>query len=287
MYYISSKTRYYIVFINFYLDLVYLYAIISSMTRGNRSKINLLLRRTQKGVPLTMTWLQQQDISYKLAWWYVKSGWLEHITDGLYRFAEDKITWAGAVAAIQQQLNLPIYPGGKTALQLLGKSHYVSKELQTIQLFVLSPTKSPKWLYIPCWDESIFLYRATLFTKNNLEWLTQITIDGCSLSISSPEKASLELCSLVPKTVTFEEAALIIENLPRMRPKLLQSLLEDCRSYKAKRLLLYLGDYFQHSWINEINLQKVDLGKGKRVIAGGGHYNAKYQISIPLLEEGK
>lgn len=255
------------------------------MTSESKLKINKLLKAAPKGAVLTTAWLKKQGISNKLAWWYVNSGWFERITAGAYCFAGSNVTWAGAISAVQQQLNLPIYPGGKTALQLLGKGHYISKELQSIQLFAAPKTKIPRWLQASYWKESLIVYRPALFDTNNSAWLTTFEIDGQSIMISSPEKASLELCYLVPNIVTFSEAALIIEGLSRMRPKILQNLLEACLSYKAKRLLLYLGEHFQHPWVSEINLNRIDLGKGKRVIAGGGHYNDTYKISVPTIED--
>ncbi len=253
------------------------------MTSENRLKINKLLKAAPKSAALTTVWLKKHDISNKLAWWYVKSGWFERIADGAYCFAGNNITWAGAISAVQQQLKLPIYPGGKTALQLLGKGHYISMDIQTIQLFATPKTKLPRWLKAPYWKESFIIYCPALFNSENDAWLTTLEIAGQSLKVSSPEKASLELCYLIPNAVTFAEAALILECLSRMRPKLIQSLLEDCQSYKAKRLLLYFAEHFQHPWLSEINLQRVDLGKGKRVIAGGGHYSTKYKISVPML----
>ena len=53
---------------------------------------------------------------------------------------------------------------------------------------------------------------------------------------------------------------------------------------KAKRLFLYLSEYYQHAWFSELELTKIDLGKGKQSIAGGGTYDAKYKISVPPLE---
>ncbi len=283
----SSYTRKFRIKVNYCLGLVYFSIIISSMTSKNKQKINQLLKAAPKGAVLTTSWLKEQGISNKLAWWYVKSGWFERISDGAYSFVGSNISWAGAVAAVQQQLKLPIYPGGKTALQLLGKGHYVSMDLQVIQLFAVPKTKVPKWLQASYWEETLMVYRPALFSSDSNAWLASFEIAGQSIMVSSPEKASLELCYLVPNEVTFSEAALIIEGLARMRPKLLQSLLEACLSYKAKRLLLYLAEYFQHPWVQEIDLSRVDLGKGKRVIAGGGHYNDKYKISVPALKDNQ
>lgn len=269
------------------VDIVRFICIISSMTGDNELKINLLRKNAPNGVVLTTAWLKKQGISNKLAWWYVKSGWFEHISDGAYCFSGNPISWAGAISSIQQQLKLPIYPGGKTALQLLGKGHYVGMGLHSIQLFAVPKTKIPRWLKAPYWNESFAIYRPALFKSENESWLTTFEVSGQSIILSTPEKASIELCYLVPNIITFAEAVMIIEGLPRMRPKLLQGLLEACQSYKAKRLLLYLAEHFQHQWFKDLDFTQIDLGKGKRVIAGGGHYNSKYKISVPSLGENE
>lgn len=234
---------------------------------------------------LTTAWLKQQGVSNKLAWWYVKAGWFEHLSDGAYFLAGDAITWASAVVAAQEQLHLPLHLGAKTALQLLGKSHYLSAKLQEIQLFASPNHKLPAWLHSSYWEESFKLYCPDLFSSHKEDTLVSREFYGLTLKLSSPERAALELCYLVPNTVTFSEAALILEGLTRMRPKQIQGLLENCQSLKVKRLFLYLAEYFDHHWMSEINLDRIDLGKGKRVIAGGGQYNAKYKISVPPLGE--
>jgi hypothetical protein len=35
-----------------------------------------------------------------------------------------------------------------------------------------------------------------------------------------------------------------------------------------------------------VDLSKVDLGKGKRMIVPNGRYDAKYRITVPLDREG-
>ena len=255
----------------------------SSMTSENRQKINKLYRSAPRNIVLTTSWLKTQGISTKLAWWHAKSGWLKRIADGAYQFAGDTLSWTSAVATLQQQLKLPIYPGAKTALQLLGKGHYLNMKQQTIQLFTLPTIKTPGWLNASSWQENFTVYHPKLFTLENEAALTAVEINGHRIKISSPEKAIIELCHLVPKSATFAETALIMEGLTRARPKVMQWLLENCQSYKAKRLTLYLATHYNHPWLAEINLQKVDLGKGKRVIAGGGHYDAQYKISVPAL----
>lgn len=257
------------------------------MTRDNKQKINHLLETTPKDTLLTMKWLKEHDVSNKLAWWYTKSGWLKHIADGIYCFSGSEIDWVSAIAALQNQLDLAVYPGAKTALQLLGKSHYLGMSISNIQLFSTSTTNIPKWIYSDYWEGIFSIYKSKLFSSHNKSWLTTANISGKQLILSAPEKAAFEVCYLVPNIITFSEAALLIENLSRMRPMILQSLFEACESYKVKRLLLYLADYYEHQWLSDIDLRKIDLGKGKRMIAGGGQYNNKYQISVPNLGRKK
>ncbi|QQR91038.1 MAG: type IV toxin-antitoxin system AbiEi family antitoxin domain-containing protein [Myxococcales bacterium] len=42
-----------------------------------------------------------------------------------------------------------------------------------------------------------------------------------------------------------------------------------------------LGDHSEHRWMGKLSLERVDLGSGKRVLGGGGHYYSAYQLSLP------
>ena len=48
-----------------------------------------------------------------------------------------------------------------------------------------------------------------------------------------------------------------------------------------QRLFLYLAERAGHEWAKHLDLEKVDLGKGKRAVVKGGAYIAKYQITVP------
>jgi hypothetical protein len=60
-----------------------------------------------------------------------------------------------------------------------------------------------------------------------------------------------------------------------------EQLLESCKSVKVKRLFVYLAEDSGHRWLDRVDLAKVDLGRGKRVIGEGGHFVSKYQLSVP------
>ncbi len=72
--------------------------------------------------------------------------------------------------------------------------------------------------------------------------------------------------------------------LLRLRPSLVQSLLEQCRSIKVKRLFMVLAETCNHSWLKNLDLSTVDFGKGKRMIIKGGKLDSKFGITVPDVE---
>lgn len=260
------------------------------MTRLNERKLNHFMVSTPPGVVLTTEWLENLGISPKLAWWYLRSGLLERLGMKAYKRAGDTITWMGAVAALQSQLKLPMHIGGKTALQLLGRAHFLPIHgIKQVSLFALPQTRVPRWLENnQNWSVRFSVIKTSLFQDYaRSEDVLERSIDGINLQLSSPERAVMEMIYLVPKHQTYEEAAIIMENLGQLRPAVVQSLLERCLSIKVKRLFLYLGEKYKHSWFEKLDLSKIDLGSGKRVIAEGGKYDSKYMISAPLTNEDK
>lgn len=60
------------------------------------------------------------------------------------------------------------------------------------------------------------------------------------LTVSTPERAILELLDEVPKRETFHQADVLMEGLRNLSPRRLQALLTECRSLKVRRLFLWL-----------------------------------------------
>ena len=258
------------------------------MTRSHRNKLNHLVTAMPPGVVLTLPWLEQQGVSAKLAWWYVKSHWLESVGEEAYKKSGDSVTWVGALSALQYQLRLPLHVGGRTALELLGQTHFIPLGgIQQVVLFATTNVRVPRWFRDSnSWKIKLLVNKTVLFNRQDFSLgVINKAIDGINISLSTPERAAIEVVALVPHKQHFDEAAKLIETLSQLRPSLLQNLLERCNSIKAKRLLLYFADKFQHPWLSKLDLTKVDLGKGKRMVGEGGCYDAKYQISVPKIEE--
>jgi len=244
-------------------------------------KINHLLKSWSKGAVFTSNYLEKKGFSAKLVNWYKSSGWLDSLGHGAYKRSGETIEWYGGLSALQAQMNLPVHPGGKTALELLGYAHYLSEQMREVQLFGRRENRLPQWFKKYDWKVSVNYYPTNLFPIDLKGSFTDYNHKEIKIRISSPERAALEMLYLVPQEQGFDEASHITENLTTLRPELVQKLLENCNSIKAKRLFLHLAEKHNHDWFEQLVLSNVDLGTGKRVIVKGGKLDKKYEIVVP------
>ena len=101
------------------------------------------------------------------------------------------------------------------------------------------------------------------------------------LVISTPERAILELIDELPNDETFDLVDVTMEGLVNLSPRRMQLLLEQATSVKVKRLFFFFADRHQHSWLSHIKRDRIDLGKGKRMLVEGGKLDSTYQITVP------
>ncbi|MGH7808572.1 MAG: type IV toxin-antitoxin system AbiEi family antitoxin domain-containing protein, partial [Thermodesulfobacteriota bacterium] len=92
---------------------------------------------------------------------------------------------------------------------------------------------------------------------------------------------ALEMLYYVPSKQGYDEASKIMESLLSLRPEIVQELVERCNSVKVKRLFLYIAEKHKLPWFSKLNLDRVDLGSGKRVIVENGVLDKKYKITVP------
>ncbi len=244
-------------------------------------KINQLLKDWRHGTIKLSSELRAKGYQTDLLNRYLKSGWLESMGYGAYKRANDKVEWFGALQALQDQTGLNIHPGGKTALAYKGYSHYLLRESARIQLFGSSNENLPKWFKDQSWMSTIKYVQTNLFDYDKMEAFSTQDLDNIKIKISAPELAVMEMLYLVPKEETFDEAFKIFESLTTFRYKVVQNLLSDCRSIKVKRLFLFMAEKNGHTWFNELDLDKINLGSGKREIVKSGVLDKKYQITVP------
>ncbi len=100
---------------------------------------------------------------------------------------------------------------------------------------------------------------------------------------SSPERAILELCDEPPDSALVYKADALMQGLATLRPQLVGTLLQHCRSIKAKQLFLALAGRHHHAWLLHVQLQRMELGRGKRVPKHGRGARVSAPPSIPRM----
>ncbi len=248
------------------------------MSNEKPSKINQLLLSQPSGVIFLSSWLVDQGYSLDLQKRYKKSNWLKSIGTGAMIRVGDDVGYEGAIYALQNQVKYQLHPGGKTALSLQGKSHYLDLGLSKVFIFGEPKATLPGWFKTHNWGPEI-IYRTSSFLPAHLG-LSKLEVRNFSIKISSPARAMLECLYLVPSEQSLTECFELMEGLNNLRPNLVQELLEQCTSIKVKRLFLYLAEKVNHGWLKYLKLEEIDLGKGKRSIIKNGVYIPRYQITV-------
>lgn len=243
------------------------------------SKINKLLGSQPQGTVLLSSWLADQGYSYDLQQRYKKSNWLQSIGVGAVMRTNDKVGYEGAVYALQQQGNLSIHPGGRTALSILGKAHYLELNKSRVVLFGGSKEKLPAWFKKYNWGMKVN-YHATTFLPKDIG-LTEWEVKNFSIKVSGAARALMECLYLAPQYQDLMECFELMEGLNNLPPKQVQVLLEKCESVKVKRLFLYMAEKAKHNWFNYLDTEKIDLGRGKRSVVKNGALVEKYGITVP------
>lgn len=249
------------------------------MSTVKKTKINQLLSTLPTGVVLQSHWLVSRGYSLDLQKRYRQSRWLESIGKGAMVRAGDQVDYVGALYALQKQSNLFIHPGGRTALYLLGKSHYLELSGKQAVIFGGQRERLPTWFLKHDWGLKI-KYHQTSFLPADVG-LTEIELKNFSIKVSDTTRALLECLYLAPKNQELMECYQLMEGLNNLRPTHVQSMLEKCQSVKVKRLFLYMAEKAGHQWFQYIDVKTIDLGQGKRSIVSQGTYISKYQITVP------
>ena len=249
------------------------------MSLNNPKKINHLINEWPPGTVYLSSWLKQIGISGQLTNRYKKSGWLVSLGNGAFKRMSDEVNFQGALYALQLQGGSSIHIGGKSALELQGKLHYLNFQVSSVTLFGEWNEHLPKWFSETNWGISLELTR-TSFLPKDLE-LVDFEIKNFSIKISSPLRAIFECLYLAPNKQDLMECYELMEGLNNFIPSQVQTILEACESIKVKRLFLLMAEKSGHSWFQYLDLKRVNLGSGKRSIISNGSLNSKYLITVP------
>lgn len=271
-----------------------------SQTQG---KLNWLQRNLPEGMVVDAAWLERHGISRQLRRKYVMHRWLLALDRGVYRRpslseSSEPMVWQQLVISLNTLLQIPVSVGGRTALELQGFSHYVTAK-GACEAHLYINVAQPGWVSRLPVDARLVFHRATRLFRNGAippySALTDATTPRPNagvtqlswghwrwpLTVSTPERAILELLDEVPRRETFHQADVLMDGLRNLSPRRLQTLLVDCRSVKVKRLFFWFAERHHHAWLQKLDRAVIDLGKGKRMIVRGGKFDPKYNITVP------
>lgn len=241
------------------------------------TKINHLINIWPKGTVKTVKELRELGYSPQLLKSYTNSNWIELFSKGIYKLSGDDLSWEGLLYGMQRRKDSSLHAGAKTALTLKGFAQYLKLGKEKVYLFSDGTENFNAWIKK---NNQLTLKRTEIFNYKNKEYFTNHPTNQFEIIISTPELAIFEMLYLVPKEQSFEEAYEIMEGLTTLRPKIVQRLLEECKSVKVKRLFLFMSEYSNHDWVKELNVEKIDQGSGKRVIVKNGVLDKKYKITV-------
>ena len=246
-----------------------------------------LLDQHRPGTVCLSSWLESQGISHNLQKYYRRAGWLTSVGRGAYCRPNEKIGWEGAVHALQSQANKKVHLGALVALAEFGSSHNIKLGRERVDLFSPLNVKLPTWFTNYDWGVRINHVKTGFLPQGlavgSIPSTESFGVDSFfSLEASEPERAIFESLYLSPKHQDLLEAYEILESLVNLRPKVIQTILEQCSSIKVKRLFLYMSEKAGHNWLPYVDTKEIDLGTGDRIIVPGGVYISKYQISVPM-----
>ena len=265
------------------------------MSGQEHEKIKSLFVSVPAGFLVDSAWLERHDIGRRSSYYHVKRGWLERVHRGVFRrpapnqAKSNTLDWKTCLLSMQHIMEYKLHVGGMTALGLRGHRHYVPMGDNT-----------PVWVYgddIPNWlaklplNASLQTRSLSLFSDPALGLTTQDDKPDSSpsaslpwdwtLTMSTPERAILEMLDELPDHESFHNLDMVFEGLANLSPRRMRSLLESCKKIKVKRLFFVFADRHDHAWRKRLDPEKFYLGTGDRALVKGGKIHRRYRIMVP------
>ncbi len=219
------------------------------MTVERTPHLKQILLESVPGRPITTRWLAQRGVSPQLTHHYVANGWLERLGHSFF-------IQKGTSPTLEKSLSVAMtegHIGGKTALAWAGIRHNLYLQERTV-LYSHSKVRVARW----CVEQfSLEMRNKTLFGRGDSQ---AVATNADGVPVSEPERAVLELLSDVPGHQGIEEAENLVEMLSGLRPRIMQSLLEDCINIKTVRLFRMLAQKSALPVLDDIDFSRVRQG---------------------------
>jgi hypothetical protein len=260
-------------------------------------KLKTLLQAVPPGFLVDSRWLAARRIHRSSVHDYVRRGWLERVSHGVYRrpvqreaAGKQPQDWQVLVLSLQHVMGYPAHVGGMTALRQGGYAHYL--RLGGSEPVFLYGERIPTWINKVPTNARFTLRRLKLFGGSTLGvddergGEAQTAAGAASwwnwpLRTSSPERAILEALDELPDHESFHTLDVTFESLTMLRPRKLAALLAQCTSVKVKRLFFVFADRHGHAWRKHLQPETIPLGKGDRSLVKGGRLHPRYRITVP------
>lgn len=254
-----------------------------------------------EGLPVTKHWLTKRSSGFDRHALdnLLKSKQLKALAPGVYMRPGTHLTWQGVVAALEPIFGKDLSVGGLTALELQGFAHYLPLSRQR-SVHLYGKDVLPAWLnhaipavqFVRHNPLSSLLGFGLVHREYNPVERTLMDVeapgrrqDFWPVTMSSPERAYLEVLMDVPEAVSFEHANQLLQGMTTLSPRRMEELLRRCTNVKVRRLFYWMAERNAYAWVKKLPapdaLDALGLGRGNRVLAKGGRFDSKYRITVP------
>lgn len=238
-----------------------------------KNQIKKLQNEIPRGCPFDSARLKAMGISTALAHRYVKSGWLEKLSRGVFMFPGDQLDLETTLSFLGRK-DPELHVAAKTALDRCGFRHNLAYE-ESLILWG-SPRANP-----PEWFDSRFPNRfsASQLFDDKLQpgyGMSKMPQALHGPLVSEPERALLEMLSEVGVHQEVDEARHIMESVRQLRSETLARLLRSCKMVKAVRLCVGWAEELDLPWASKAR----EAAKGKM---GHGRWVARLKDGSTLV----
>lgn len=192
---------------------------------------------------------------------------------------------------LQQELGLRIYFGGRSSLRYQYRLSYGVSHPRQEMIFYEDTV--PLWFKEYNWANSLdydcpefkVYYFPNDFLPKNIGY-TLVPTNYTDIWMASYERAMLETIYHIDLYEDPFDVCCHMRYASDMNTDLLQLLLENCNNNRVKRWFLYLSEKYNHSYLKELDLSKIDLGTEfisddvNNVKAYEEQYNMEVQIDV-------
>jgi len=236
------------------------------------------------GFIVTRSWLMREGVKRHTIDNWLKSGKLISLAAGVYiRPDSPKPKWQNVICSLQR-MGMKITPGGLTAIEMLGRAHYLPLSENKL-VYLYGSFRLPAWVKIIL-PNIRFIQRNSLriFTTNQLQEFSMELIwshDEWPLIISAPERAFFEIFYEMPDYISFEHAHQLIEGANTLCPKKINALLKVTKNIKTKRLFLWFAERHQHTWLKHLDKYDMNsgaLGSGNAILFINQHWHIEAEF---------